>query len=113
MKNYGDMEKGILRMALQGVLPKEILTRKKSPYPKTFHPSYTNAVRSWLTRILEDKTSPILPLIHVNYIQELLHTENEWDTPWYGQLMRLPQLFAYLAQINTWLREYKISIQVD
>src|SRR5690606_24793031 len=33
MKIKGDREKGILRKALEGVLPHDVLYRKKSPYP--------------------------------------------------------------------------------
>ncbi len=38
MKMIDGQEKGILRRALRGVLPEEVLYRKKSPYPKTHHP---------------------------------------------------------------------------
>lgn len=32
--------KGLLRHAGEGILPKEILWRRKSPYPKTYDPHY-------------------------------------------------------------------------
>ena len=31
-------------------------------------------------------------------------------TPWFGQLMTGPQLFAFLLQLNMWLEEYRVSI---
>ena len=34
-------EKGIVRKAFEHELHEEIVWRKKSPYPKTFHPVYT------------------------------------------------------------------------
>ena len=37
-------EKGILRKALEGILPDDIVYRKKSPYPKTHNPIYTEMV---------------------------------------------------------------------
>jgi asparagine synthase (glutamine-hydrolysing) len=111
MKTCDGMEKGILRRALKGVLPADVLTRKKSPYPKTFHPSYTEAVRNWVIEILEDSTSPLLPLIDINHVRALTKAEHAMmDIPWYGQLMRLPQLFAYLGQVDTWLRKYRVTI---
>ncbi len=38
---------------------------QKSPYPKTHNPSYLNAVRTWVLRILDDSSSPLLDLIDV------------------------------------------------
>ena len=37
-KDYGGKEKGLLRYAMDGLLPEEVLWRKKSPYPKTYDP---------------------------------------------------------------------------
>ena len=59
IKNAGNREKGILRKALQGILPEEILTRKKSPYPKTFNPNYLASVKKGMLQILDDSTSPL------------------------------------------------------
>ena len=39
-KDWGGQEKGLLREAMRGVLPDEVLWRRKSPYPKTWNPSY-------------------------------------------------------------------------
>ncbi|GIQ62392.1 hypothetical protein PACILC2_09600 [Paenibacillus cisolokensis] len=33
------------------------------------------------------------------------------NTPWFGQLMGGPQLFAYLWQTDLWLRHYNVSIR--
>jgi asparagine synthase (glutamine-hydrolysing) len=112
IKTSGDREKGILRKALKGVLPDDVLTRKKSPYPKTHNPNYLTAVRKWVLEILDDPSSPLLPFIDVKKIRALASSEtNDFDLPWFGQLMTGPQLFAYLAQIDTWLRTYQISIR--
>ncbi|SDN58043.1 asparagine synthase (glutamine-hydrolysing) [Paenibacillus sp. yr247] len=112
IKTSGDREKGILRKALKGVLPEDVLTRKKSPYPKTHNPNYLAAVRKWVLEILDDPSSPLLPFIDVKKIRALASSEtNDFDLPWFGQLMTGPQLFAYLAQVDTWLRTYQISIR--
>ena len=112
MKFADNREKGLLRRALKGLLPHEIIERKKSPYPKTFHPQYTKLVQQWMNRILEDKQSPILELIDINQVKELVSTGGESFTrPWYGQLMTGPQLIAYLIQLDLWMREYKVTIK--
>ena len=48
MKTADGREKGILRRALQGVLPETVLLRRKSPYPKTHNPVYLETVRGLL-----------------------------------------------------------------
>ena len=42
MKAKGGLVKNILRQSAVGLLPDEILFRKKSPYPKTYNPYYEN-----------------------------------------------------------------------
>ncbi|MDA8096896.1 MAG: asparagine synthase (glutamine-hydrolyzing) [Desulforudis sp.] len=111
MKTYNDREKGILRLALQDVLPREIIERRKSPYPKTHNPGYLAAVQVNLQRILDDPNSPLLPLIDTNLVSALVRTDGSSFGPaWFGQLMAGPQLFAYLAQVDTWLRKYRVKI---
>lgn len=112
IKTSGDREKGILRQSLRGVLPDDVLFRKKSPYPKTHNPAYLNAVRSKLLGVLDDPSSPILPLIDTAKVREIAGSDAaSSNIPWFGQLMSGPQLFAYLYQVNRWLKEYKVSIR--
>ncbi|WP_058302553.1 asparagine synthase (glutamine-hydrolyzing) [Gorillibacterium timonense] len=111
IKTAGEREKGILRKALTGVLPDDVLYRKKSPYPKTHNPSYTAAVKKWVLEILSDASSPLLPLIDVKHVRSLAESsDTAIHIPWFGQLMSGPQLFAYLGQMDTWLRTYKVRI---
>lgn len=113
MKTYGDREKGLLRRALKGYLPDDVLTRKKSPYPKTHNPAYLNATREWLLEILENPSSPILPFINVEIMKDFANRPDLGNVhmPWFGQLMNVPQWFAFLAQVNTWMEEYKVRIE--
>lgn len=106
-------EKGLLRKALVGILPDEIVFRKKSPYPKTHNPIYTEIVCNMMNEILKDKTSPILEIIDKEKVQEIVDTEGKaYKTPWYGQLMTGPQMIAYLIQVDMWLREYNVNILI-
>lgn len=105
-KDFQGHEKGLLRTAMEGVLPREVLWRKKSPYPKTFDPRYTELVSSRLKTLLDDSASPLWYLVRKEAAAELLNAEYPW--PWYGQLMKAPQTMAYLLQIDFWLRYYKI-----
>ncbi|NLT95669.1 MAG: asparagine synthase (glutamine-hydrolyzing) [Clostridia bacterium] len=111
MKFYLNREKGLLRKAMEGFLPEEILWRKKSPYPKTHNPSYLNAVVKKLMTILNDRDSLLPQLVNVSYIKELMQTDlKAFTQPWFGQLMTGPQLLAYLIQVDIWLKKYKVRI---
>ena len=107
-KDYLGREKGLLRKAVENLLPGEILRRKKSPYPKTHHPAYKMLMRRRLETILEDPNAPVFALFDREAVRRLLTKEPQW--PWYGQLMTQPQTFAYLVQVNYWLEQYKISL---
>ena len=101
-------EKGLLRKAMDGLLPETVLWRKKSPYPKTFDPRYTAMVRNRVELLLKDSTSPLFHLVNREELRNLLDREEQW--PWYGQLMKRPQTLAYFLQIDFWLRHYKIDL---
>ena len=108
MKDHRGREKGLLRYAMEGVLPHSVLHRKKSPYPKTWDPRYFELVSGQLRLLLEDPTAPVWQIVSPTAAEGLLSAEYAW--PWYGQLMNVPQTVAYLLQVNFWLREYKIVI---
>jgi asparagine synthase (glutamine-hydrolysing) len=114
IKSCNQREKGILRRAMAGLLPEEIISRKKSPYPKTHNPSYLKNVSRQLEAILEQPDAPLKELIDIKKVKEMLSAETgDFQRPWFGQLMTLPQLFAYLLQINYWLSDYKVSIKIN
>ena len=113
MKACDGRAKGLLRRALAGVLPDDVLARRKSPYPKTHHPAYTAGVRRRLQEVLADPASPLLPLIDVRAVRALVESEGRaLDVPWWGQLMMGPQMMAYLVQLDTWLRRYRVSLRI-
>ena len=109
-KDYRGQEKGLLRKAAEGLLPEEVLYRKKSPYPKIFDPRYAVLIRDRLERLLEEQNAPLFSLVDREAVRGLMAEEPMW--PWYGQLMRRPQTMAYLLQINFWLEHYKVNIYV-
>lgn len=109
MKNLGGREKGLLRAAMQGVLPSEILWRKKSPYPKTHNPAYTKALSKIICDMLSDGDSPLFKIMDRGAVASLLSTERA--EPWYGQLMTTPQTMAYMIQVNYWMEKYGVKIK--
>ena len=110
MKDHGGYEKGLLRTAMSGWLPEEVLWRKKSPYPKTHDPQYLELMRRRLQRLLSDKHAPLWELIRPERASILAREEQTQN--WYGQLMTRPQTIAYFCQIDHWLRHYGVDIQI-
>ena len=108
MKDHQGYEKGLLRKASDGLLPQEVLWRKKSPYPKTFDPEYLRLMRGRMDALIRDDSAPLWHLIRKGRAAEIADGEMEW--PWYGQLMRQPQTIAYLLQMDFWLRHYNVDL---
>ena len=103
------VEKSLLRNAMTGLLPDRILFRKKSPYPKTHDPLYEQLTRTALLTILEDKNSRLHEIVNPKKVKELL---NGGDVTWFGQLMARPQLYAWLIQLEYWLKSYHVRFAV-
>ena len=107
MKDYRGREKGLLRKAVEGLLPAQVLYRKKSPYPKTFDPRYEVLVTRCLQELLS-QDSPMWDLVSRQEVNNILTGEQQW--PWYGQLMRRPQTIAWLLQLDFWLKHYRVEL---
>ena len=103
-------EKGIVRRAFAGELPEEIVQRKKSPYPKTFHPVYTRLCADYVRRIFADSDAVAAQLFDHAAVEALMERPESLAEPWYGQLMRTPQIFAYIIQIDRWFRRYRVRL---
>lgn len=112
LKTIGGQEKGLLRRAMEGILPDSVLYRKKSPYPKTYNPGYEAILKERFRTIINNSESPVLQLIDVKKAQTLLDSPLQYTSPWYGQLMAGPQLIAYFIQINYWLEKYQPIIKL-
>ncbi len=109
-KDLGGQEKGLLRKAMTGVLPTQVLHRKKSPYPKTHDPHYEKLIFQRFEGLLNQKEAPVFRLLSRKGVGEYLEGNSPW--PWYGQLMGRPQTMAYLLQLDFWLRHYQVDILI-
>lgn len=110
MKYQNGVEKSLLRDAAKNLLPPELLHRKKSPYPKTYHPGYEQALCKRFEEIIKNPNAPIAPLIDTKKALHFMESPKAYGKPWYGQLMAGPQLIAYFIQLNYWMDKYHLSI---
>lgn len=109
MKALDGREKGILRKAFENDLPYEIAWRKKSPYPKTHNPVYFKCVCDLVKSALEDKETPLNDMIDKNAVYQLMENPDGMTEPWYGQLMQVPQVLAYIYQVYAWIKNYNVE----
>lgn len=105
--------KGLLRAAGEGILPDEVLYRRKSPYPKTYDPNYEKILSKELLKVMAKKGAPIKELIDAYKLSRFLDSPKDYGKPWYGQLMAGPQMIAYLLQVNYWLEKYQITLDLS
>lgn len=112
LKAYGGREKGIIRKAFEDILPREIVYRKKSPYPKTHNPVYMQICCERVRELLNDKSRRINTLLSREGIEDIMEHPDQLSSPWYGQLMRAPQIMAYLIQLDHWLESYHVRIEI-
>ena len=113
MKRMGGMEKGLFREAMRDLLPDRLRLRKKSPYPKTCSAAYTSIIRGRMRELCADSRAPLWTLVDAGSIERIASAQlSPADTPWFGQLMAGPQMLAYLLQVNTWMRERSITVEL-
>jgi len=105
-------EKGILRKAFENELPEEIVWRKKSPYPKTHNPAYFKRVCTLAESALSDKECPLYDMLDRNSVFELMKNPDSMTEPWYGQLMKVPQVISYIYQIYVWIKDNKVEFEL-
>ena len=110
MKYKNGVEKSLLRDAVENLLPESVRNRKKSPYPKTYHPAYEALITERFLQILDNKNAPIHLLIDKEKALNFARSPKEYGRPWFGQLMAGPQLIAYFIQMNYWMEKYHLSI---
>lgn len=103
-------EKGIVRRAFADELPEEVVFRKKSPYPKTFHPVYARLCAEGAMKILADRNSFAGALFDREAVRALVADPDSLPEPWFGQLMRVPQICAYIMQLEHWAKTFKVRL---
>ncbi|MCC8016616.1 MAG: hypothetical protein LIO43_04455 [Clostridiales bacterium] len=59
--------------------------------------------------VLKDKSCPLYDMLNISKIKELMENPDALDAPWYGQLMRGPQVLAYIVKIYYWIKDNNVN----
>jgi asparagine synthase (glutamine-hydrolysing) len=114
IKCRGGEVKHLLRAAARGFLPDSVLSRKKSPYPKSHNPLYLSLLREYAEEAIAAPNNPLFDLVDKEKFARFVRGDAlaAADKPWFGQLMGAPQMAAYLLQVGFWLKEYNVKIDL-
>jgi len=105
MKRYNGMERGLLVKAMQDLLPREILERKKRAFPRPSDPSYGEKIRNALKESIYDTGSPLRYLLDIRTLESMMRQQDSSKR----QAAYLP-LFIWLIQLNGFFRSHNIRI---
>jgi asparagine synthase (glutamine-hydrolysing) len=104
MKTFDGREKSLLRAAAADVLPRSVLERRKSFYPSTQDPAYTEAVRRQLAAMLADEAAPLLPLLDTARARSVAA----------NPIAPTDQMTRVVAEqalmLNAWLDRYQVTL---
>lgn len=108
MKTVDGVEKALLRDAVADLLPEQVLTRKKSPFPTTQDPAYGEALRQQFAEVAGDPGSPVHQLVDAGAVGDLLGS----DEPVPIDGWRDRNNVDMVLQLDSWLRDYRVRLDV-
>jgi asparagine synthase (glutamine-hydrolysing) len=110
LKEAGGVEKGLLRTAAAGLLPDDLLQRRKSIYPGTGDPAYERAIHAQLVALLAAPDAPVFDLVS----RERLASAYARDPRLPGMMGIQPSPMtpaAFLLDLNRWLSQSGVTIR--
>jgi asparagine synthase (glutamine-hydrolysing) len=112
MKEANGIEKGLLRTAAHGLLPADLLRRRKSIYPGAADPAYERAIDASLRGLIAQPDAPLFDLIS----QERLAAAYAADPRLPGLMSVQPSstsAVAFLLDVNRWLEHSGVTIRLS
>jgi asparagine synthase (glutamine-hydrolysing) len=112
MKEAGGIEKGLLRTAAAGLLPPDLLNRRKSIYPGAADKAYERAIDAQLRDLLRQPSAPLFDLIDRNQLADA-YARNPRLTGFMAIQPSSTTPVAFMLDINRWLDRSGVTIRLD
>ena len=63
-------------------------------------------------RNILNKNNVLTELLSKSGIEDIIEHPEGISSPWYGQLMRAPQILAYIIQLDAWFEHFNVDIKI-
>ncbi|MGI6085151.1 MAG: asparagine synthase (glutamine-hydrolyzing) [Acetivibrionales bacterium] len=100
LKQLNNMDRGLLREALRGYLPSDILERKKAPYPRLQDPEYEAKLKNMLFETVLDPCSPVKYMLNIKTLESMMKQQPNTCKSFLART----QLYGWIIQLNHFLR---------
>ena len=50
-------------------------------------------------------------LLNKKAVESIIQSPDKITEPWYGQLMKAPQILAYIIELDIWFEKYNVEIE--
>ena len=64
-----------------------------------------------LLQLILGKDTALTELLSKEGIERIIENPEGISSPWYGQLMKAPQILAYIIELDYWFEEYGVRIE--
>ncbi len=96
LKRLNNRDRGLLREAMRGYLPSDILERKKSPYPHSLDPDYEAKIKNLLFETVLDPGSPVKNLLNLKTLESMMKQQQDLNKRYTSR----SQLYGWIIQLN-------------
>ncbi len=105
LKRLNNLDRGLLREALRGFLPSDILERKKAPFPRILDPDYEAKLKNLLFETVFDPYSPVKYMLNLKTLESMIKQQPNTNKSFLSRT----QLYGWIIQLNHFLRMNSIT----
>ncbi len=105
MKSSFPMEKGLLREAVQDILPESVVRRKKAAYPSVQDPGYDRALVGMLRARMEQAGSPMQTVLSTDGVDRLVAKTQHQNLSEFERI-----LVESSVRLGDWFAMYHVEI---
>lgn len=105
MKRLNNSDRGLLKEAMRGYLPNDILDRKKNPFPHCHDPEYETAIKNMLYETVLDPSSPVRYLLNIKTLESMMKQHQDLSKKYTAR----SRLYGWIIQLDHFMRKNGIT----